>query len=340
MLRSSAKRSSALPSGNAGLRYAGAYARRGHVESWFLKANDPRGRRAIWLKWTLWAGDRAPERAVSEAWAVAFGTERGHVVTKSTVPFDSAQFPSDRLCAEIDGCTLSETAARGRVESGGRAVAYDLAVEALEPPLLLYPAAWMYEGPLPAQKVTSPVPNARISGRVEVGREHWALEGWPGMIGHNWGHRHADVYAWSQCNSWDDGEDMVLEGVSARVGTTALWAPTATVACVRYRGTSYALNKFASVARSSAEITPRRWSFRTRSGKVALTAEIWADTDDFVGLFYPNPDGTMCHCLNSSLARAEVTLRLDGQAPRTLRSSRAALEIGTRNPDHGVRMYL
>jgi hypothetical protein len=67
---------------------------------------------------------------------------------------------------------------------------------------------------------------------------------------------------------------------------------------------------------------------------------MWAETDDFVGLFYPNPDGVMLHCLNSKIAHAEVTLRIAGRAPRTLRSTRAALEIGTTDPRHGVRMYV
>ena len=74
--------------------------------------------------------------------------------------------------------------------------------------------------------------------------------------------------------------------------------------------------------------------------RVEVAGEMWADTEDFVGLFYPNPDGTICHCLNSKLAHAEVTLRIEGRPPRTLRSERAALEIGTRDPNHGVRMYV
>jgi len=59
-----------------------------------------------------------------------------------------------------------------------------------------------------------------------------------------------------------------------------------------------------------------------------------------VGLFYPNPDGTMCYCLNSKLANAELTLRIEGRATKTLRSRRAALELATRDPHHGVRMYV
>ncbi|HEX8790285.1 MAG TPA: tocopherol cyclase family protein [Polyangiaceae bacterium] len=314
-----------------------ARAAEAHVESWFLKANDPRGRRAVWLKWTIWAGARAPGSAVAEAWAVAFGTSRGHVATKTTVPFGAARFSHEGIDATVDGCTLTRESARGRVESGGRAIAYDLRVAPIGPPLVHYPARWMYERPLPKQKILSPVPDARVSGTVEIDGERWDLDGWPGMIGHNWGSQHTELYAWAHCNAWDDGEDVVLEGFSGRPRVGGVLVPTTTMVSVVHHGSIYRLNV---PLRNAGSISPRRWRFRARSRRMDVSGELWADTEDFVGLFYPNPDGTLCHCLNSKLAHAEITLRVEGRAPRTLRSQRAALEIGTRDPNHGVRMYV
>ncbi len=321
----------------AGLRYEGARARHGHVESWFLKANDPRSRRSIWLKWTVWASDRDPTAAIAEVWAIAFGAQSGHVAAKSAAPFERGTFDSGGLGVAIDGCTLSPAAARGRVETGERAIAYDLAIETLAGPLLHYPALWMYSGRWPSQKVASPIPSATITGRVEVDGETWKLERWPGMVGHNWGRRHTDLYAWGHCNVWDGEEDVVLEAISAGASGPL---PAATLLCLRCEGASHDLNGFWSLSRNEGNITPRRLRFRGRSRGLQIDGEMWAETDDFVGLFYPNPDGTTCHCLNSKLARAEVRLTLAGRPPRTLRSSRAALEIGTRDPRHGVKMYL
>jgi len=322
----------------------------GHLESWFLKANDPRGHRAVWLKWTIWAGgrrarttwgQRAPASAVAEAWAVAFGTARGgNVATKTTVPFEAARFSREGIDATIDGCTLTRESARGRVESGGRTIAYDLRIEPIGAPLVHYPARWMYERPLPKQKILSPVPDARVSGSVEVDGERWQLDAWPGMIGHNWGTQHTESYAWGHCNAWDDGDDVVLEGFSGRARMGGVLMPTATMISVVHHGTVYRLTDLRSVTRNQGSISPRRWRFRARSRRIDVAGELWADTEDFVGLFYPNPDGTICHCLNSKLAHAEVTLRVEGRPPRTLRSQRAALEIGTLDPNHGVRMYV
>ncbi|HEY1693576.1 MAG TPA: hypothetical protein VGG39_15515 [Polyangiaceae bacterium] len=340
----SAKPSSASPWSD-GLRYDAARAgraRRGHVESWFLKANDPRARRALWLKWTIWASAEDPRRghAVAETWAIAFGGTDGHVATKTTVPFERAAFTRDALGASVDGCTLTETAARGRVESGGRVIAYDLGIEAREGPLVHFPARWMYERGFPRQKIVSPIPNARMRGRVEVQGETWDVDGWPGMVGHNWGAGNSESYAWGHCNAWDDGDDVVFEGFSARVRAGGVLLPPSTALCLRHHGTSYLLTGLASLLTNRGSISPRRWRFHGSGPRVSIDGEMWADTDDLVGLFYPNPDGTTCYCLNSKLAHAEVTVRIEGRAPRTLRSERAALEVATRDPNHGVRMYV
>jgi hypothetical protein len=325
----------------SGVRYdpvQARLARRGHTESWFLKANDPGARRAIWLRWTIWASDRAPDRALAEVWAIAFGGSAGHVATKTSVPFEQARFSPGALGATIDGCRLFAGGAQGRVESGGRAIAYDLRIESRGASLLHLPATWMYAPSFPSQKIVSPMPDLRVTGTVTVQGETWSIEAWPGMLGHNWGHAHAEPYAWGQCNAWDGGEDVGFEGFTAR--PRGLPLPRVTALVIRYGGKRYALNGFASLARNAGDISPRRWSFRGLGRRVEVAGELWADTDDYVGLFYPNPDGTDCYCLNTKLARAEITLSIAGQPPKTLRSERAALELATRDPHHGVRMYV
>jgi hypothetical protein len=57
-----------------------------------------------------------------------------------------------------------------------------------------------------------------------------------------------------------------------------------------------------------------------------------------VGLYYQNPDGAMTYCLNSKIARLTLRLRPRQGEELVLASSAAALEIGTRDPEHGVEM--
>jgi hypothetical protein len=323
----------------AGMKYD-PHAAQGHVESWFFKANDPTSRRAFWLRWTIWASAQAPRHAIAEAWAIAFGTGGGNVATKTSVPFERARFSREGLNVAIDGCALTVDAARGRVESGGRSIAYDLAIESLEAPLRQLPFRWMYELAWPTQKLVSLSPNARVRGVVWIGDEEWTVAGWPSMIGHTWGQGHSPVYAWGHCNAWDDGDDVVLDGFSARARAGPVLTPMLTVACVRHHGVRYDLNGVLALARNRGSVTLRRWRLEAQGPRASLRGELWADTDDLVGLFYPNPDGTQLYCLNSGIAHAEVLLALEGRAKRTLRSSRAMLELVTTDPHHGVRMYV
>jgi hypothetical protein len=48
----------------------------------------------------------------------------------------------------------------------------------------------------------------------------------------------------------------------------------------------------------------------------------------------------MTYCLNSKLARGWLRAELQHRPPLELRTGAAALELGTRNADHGVRMVV
>ena len=286
------------------------------------------------------SGPGGKDHAVAEAWAIAFGGADGHVATKTTVPFERARFSTSDIGATVDGCTLSADGARGRVESGGRAIAYDLTIASLEAPLVHFQKPWMYERGLPKQKIVSPIPNARISGTVVVEGETSTLDAWPGMVGHDWGAGNSESYAWGRCNAWDDGDDVVFEGFSARVRAGGVLLPTTTALCLRHHGTSYMLSGLAALATNHGAISARRWRFRGESRRVAIEGEMWADTEDFVGLFYPNPQS---HRL--LLPQLEARARRDHGAHRGPRPEDAPLRAGRprardADPHHGVRMYV
>jgi len=67
------------------------------------------------------------------------------------------------------------------------------------------------------------------------------------------------------------------------------------------------------------------------SGTIAAAAR------DFVGLPYYDPPGGTRTCLNSKIARCELTVRRPGKPALQLHTkSRAAFEILTTATDHGV----
>jgi len=327
------------PSDYAGARFD-QRAPEPHVESYFLKANDPEGKRALWVRHTIYAGRHDASRAVAEAWAIFFDRDRGHLAVKTQVPLARARFARDKLDIEVDGVALDARTSRGSITTGERAVAWDLALHANGPPLLHFPHAFMYEGPFPSSKLVSLIPDARVSGRIEARGESISVDRWPALVGHNWGKRNAHTYAWGHCNAWNGGEDVMFEGTSARVKLGPVLSPFATILCLRHRGVRYELNGVVQMAKNRGTVGLRRWSFRGAGDLVRIEGELWAEDDDFVGLHYANPAAPMTYCLNTKLAHARIEVAIQKRPRMVLESTQAALEIGTHDPHHGIKMYL
>ncbi len=321
----------------AGAAYDPSLPTRNHVESWFFKANDHEGHRAVWIKGTILAWRSGA--AVAQAWAIAFDRRTGHVAAKQSFSVQDARFSRDALDVALPCLTMTRDAVRGDVAGGpdGNRIAFDVKLEEEAAPLLLLGAERLYTSRVPSSKVCSPVPDLRASGTVDVAGERWELDAWPGMLGHNWGRGHGHAYAWGHCNAWEDAEDLIFEGLSGRITRRA---PTITLLALRHRGVRYELTAPAEVVRSRGEMTFRHWKFHGAGPTVEIAGELWSTTEDMVGLHYENPSGAMTYCLNSKLASARLEVRLRGRAPMTAHSRRAALEIGTRSPEHGTRMVL
>ena len=305
---------------------------RAHVESYFLKINDPDARRALWVKATILANER--ER-VAEAWAIAFARGKSPIAFKTTVDLGGASFSRQAIDVAMPRFALTRAHARGDVGD----VSFDVALSDDSEPLVQNRHVRMYEGPFPSSKTLTPMPNLRARGEVRVpGEDAWKVDGWRGSLGHNWGRGHAYAYAWGHCNVWNEMDDVVFEGTSARVRVGPVLLPTSTLLFVRTGGQTYALNRMRRVFFQHGAMTFRRWTFSARGPSVSVRGELWADTDDMAGLRYENPTGETTYCLNSKLASARLEVTLAGRRPLVLTSRAAALEIGTRDPNHGVRM--
>ncbi|HRI69426.1 MAG TPA: hypothetical protein PK156_34580 [Polyangium sp.] len=336
-----------------GVRFDPA-AGRDHVESYFLKANEPSGDRAIWIKSTIYASAKEPDRPVAEGWAIAFdrrgGTNR-HVAVKHVLPFSSASFdrerldvhwsiPSSRADEPQQQMNLQAGKTSGRIVHRKDSIAWNLNLEGEARALVPYPYEAMYSGGFPKSKTLTPYPDLRLSGDILVNGERWDISGWPGMQGHNWGRGHADLYAWCHVNSWESEAELIVEAISGRVRVGPVLTPVLTVVCARFRGVDYLWNGPIEMARAHGDIGLRRYSFTVEAQRARMEGLFEVDADDMVGLYYPNPDGPMTYCLNSKLARAHVRLEIRGRPPVSVNSRAAALEIGTRDADHGVRMYV
>ena len=311
--------------------------RRGHYESFFLRANHPQRPLAFWIRYTIFSPHERPEHALGELWAVYFDGETGqHIAVKREVPLAQCAFDTAQFAVRVADAHLRPGVAAGSAASAGRTLSWDLAYGGDAPPLFLFPLR-LYRTRLPKAKSLVGLPLARFSGALVVNGRSIDVVDWIGSQNHNWGARHTDHYAWGQVAGFDTHPESFLEVATARLRIGPFWTPFMTVLVLRHRGTEIALNRLQAMRRARGSFTYFTWRFAATDGARRVEGTITAPPLAFVGLRYPNPPGGIKHCLNSKLAACELTIRDGESAPETLSTMhRAAFEIVTDDREHGV----
>ncbi|MBI5510626.1 MAG: hypothetical protein HY903_17855 [Deltaproteobacteria bacterium] len=328
------------PAMNA-LRYANAP---GHVESYFIRANDPERRRALWLKVTIFAPRvGAP---VAQTWLIWFdGEDHRTLARKDTHPLALEGFAGVEESIAINVGTFAWSlgargAAHGHVATDTGGVDFDLHWQTPATPvaggLSLYPLRLLREGPLPRFKVNTPSPCLELRGTIRLADQEISLDGWTGSQGHNWGSEHYFQYGWGQCSfpATANAPAGFVEGGVGRVKLGPLVSPPLAVMVVRYGERELRFDTVLDLWRQEATFAPDRLVLRLRNRAATVRLRLDASDRPMVQLGYPNPDGTLTYCLNSKLARVLLEVQPRGEAPFTLRSAHGgALELLGRNLD-------
>jgi len=298
----------------------------GHYESWFQRANDASGRRAFWIRYTIFAPRGRPADAVGELWAIAFDREGSTIAAvKQVHPIAACTFARDRLDVAIGDARLDDGALRGAATARGHTIEWDLRYGGGQPALLFLPER-LYGAPIPKAKLLVGQPLARFTGHLIVDGARVAIADWVGSQNHNWGSKHTDRYAWGQVAGFDEAPDAFLECSTAQLKLGPLWTPRMSPVLLRLGGETLAWNSLGRAVRARGRYAPYDWRIETSGPSGELTVAISAAPSDFVALRYDNPPGGAKICLNSKIARCELTLRR-GATTTVLRSSRAAFEI-------------
>lgn len=321
---------------------------RGHVESHFLKAVSPDATRAIWVKHTLLAPAAAStaDLGVAEVWAIAFDKRDGRIVgAKSTYPIAHSAFsdaPFRIVTGGGEGRTVMENGlAQGRAESGGHRLHWDLRFEGSDARgYRPFPLDGMYRWRFPKTKSLTPFPDVSMQGEMGVNGETWAIEGWRGMQGHNWGRSHAHAYAWAHCNQFEGQDGVWFEGASARIEVAGRITPFLSFGALHIGETTYRFDGLRAITKSSVKVSETTYRATLRKGRTELRVDIAANAPDMAGLHYENPVGDMTYCLNSKLAEGRVRLMEDDHCLFDGQSPAFALEIGTKARDHGIAMVI
>lgn len=265
----------------------------GHVESWFVRLNDPSRPRAVWLKATILAPlEGAP---VTEAWLVAFDGDAGRTwAWRDTVPLASATF-SPTL--SVAGLRLTEAGAVGGVGPASVELGWTSAMA----PLCLFSTRAFIDGGFPRSKLLTPHPWLDARGTVRLPDTTWSCDGWLGMQGHNWGREHAEEYAWGQC-VFPGATPAMVEAFTARVRVAGRLTPRLSALVVRRGDEELRFDTLFDPWRQEATLTEERWTLRLRGSAGEARLRMDGAGRPWACLGYRNPDGRMSYCFNSKLA--------------------------------------
>jgi hypothetical protein len=319
-----------------------------HVESFFIKANDPRHDRTLWLRLTLASDGR---ETFGEAWGIYFDRQENlRIAIKERWPVSRIFADPERAGVGIGPCSLEEGRSYGLVQGDSHSLSWDLSFTDEAPEFRHLPSERLYRTKLVTTKVVSPHPSATLSGRLELwhGKHRRAdcvridLAGWRGMQGHHWGRRHADGYAWAHCNIFSESaEGAYFEAVSGRPKIGGILPANVSLGRLVIGDQTYRFDTWAGLGgRQSSDYGKLGWRFSLSGPDGSLTGEVQAKAADTVALEYSSPQEQPLYCLNSQLADLTLTLTPKHGASRSLHSGKATLELGQRDKPSDVPVVL
>jgi hypothetical protein len=303
-------------------RWPGVAADRGHYESYYLRAVDPTGGRGVWIRYTVSVAPGGPP--TGQLWFTFF--DRSAPAPRA-VRVDAGQATTGHdAWIRMGDRTFGPSGIEGRGES----VSWTLRYRDAEPTLEHLPRDWMYRARLPRTKLLSLSPSARFHGTVEVDGESISVDGWRGMVGHNWGEQHAEQWIWLHGLGFEGAAtDTWLDVALGRVRIGPVVTPWIANGAVSLGGERIPLGGLGR--RVSVDAAADRCDLRIPGAGVTVRATVSAPSDAFVTWDYADPDpGRPEHrVLNCSIADLTVTVARRGVAPVKLRTSgHAAYELG------------
>jgi hypothetical protein len=318
-----------------GPRFPKVAARSGHYESFYIKACRPGGGRGIWIRHTVHKRPGAEPNA--SIWFVLFDREAsGPRATKVTVPAAQLSAPVGSWI-RVDRAEIGPQRASGSIATDALEASWDLTFSGEAEPCRYLPSDWLYEAPVPKTKFVAPMPDARFSGRLDIDSEAIDLDGWPGMIGHNWGSEHAERWVWLEGTGFQNSPDTYFDAGAARVAVgrwTTPWLPSG---MLMLDGEPHRLGGFGQIRSASIDARPASCEFTLPGKGIVVRGRVSAPKEDFVGWIYADPKGPEHNTVNCSVADLELTVERPDQPSRQLTlSAGAAYEFGMRETDHGI----
>ncbi len=216
---------------------------------------------------------------------------------------------------------------------------WSLEIASQEPPLRHLPREWLYRAPLPRTKLTSPAPLASLHGELDLAGRRIVLDGWHGMVGHNWGGEHAERWIWLHGVDFAQADDAWLDVALGRVTIAGRMTPWVANGALSIDGRRVRLGGI--LARALHVHEGADGCTVSLPGENGTRVQLRARVPDHTaaGWRYGDPHGGDGHdVINCSIASLELAVSLPGErSERTLSSAHGGVyELGMRERDHGV----
>jgi hypothetical protein len=309
---------------------------RAHYESFYLRASHPSKPLGVWIRHTVHKPSRG--HATGSVWFTLFEAD-GPSASKVTVGEEALSVPDDGGYIWVGDSSIGPGWAAGSAPSASLSPAWDLSFEAGAPAFHHLPRGWMYRAPMPRTKTLSPHPSTTFSGSVTVGERVIEVDGWPGMVGHNWGAEHAERWIWTNGMGFEGDPEAYFDAALGRLKLNRLTTPWIGNGVLFVGGELYRLGGPSALRSTVVRETPHGAQIVIPGKGVKVSGRVGADVSRFVGWEYADPDGGAHNTVNCSIASMTLTVERDGLPPLELHTEHGAtFELGMRETDHGVAL--
>lgn len=302
-------------------------------ESWYARLVSPDEPLAVWIRYTI---DKAPgSEATGTVWFTLFeGDATGPLARRrKDLP---VEVPAGAWVG-IDGSTIGE----GRLKGSCFEASWDLTYTPRAPAFFHLPRPRLYEFPVPRTNPISPVPDGDFDGEIRFGDRTIELEGWRGMIGHNWGDEHAERWIWLHGSCFEEEPDAWIDIAMGRLRVAGRLIPWISNGAIHYRGETRRVGGLFARGVEVSETASRLEARVPVARGGSLVLEIDSPPNMTVGWDYADPSDPEGHAhevANCSAARMIARLTLPGGVGQAVLSTPhgSVYELGMTETDHGI----
>lgn len=302
--------------------------RAGMYESFYLRAVAPDVPLGVWLRYTV---HKAPGEAPrGSLWATVFDGDAAPVAHKETT--DALSVPAGGWISVGDATFGPEG-----VEGTCGPISWSLRFTPRAPELRHLRHERLYRAPVPRTKLTSPAPAATFTGSVRVGERTIALDGWSGMVGHNWGAEHAERWVWLHGIDFAEDPTAWIDVAVGRIVVAGRTTPWIANGAICLNGTTRPLGGLLARGTRVREAVGRCALSLPGPDGLIVDATVAASRAATVGWRYADPDGGEHDVANCSIASLTLAVQDPTSTGRSLHTPHgAAYELGMRETDHGI----